>query len=171
MARRKADTIQYEAPARHLRNPYVSGSAAPRFAPKEFQENFVSPRERAEQERIEKEARRKARRRQNYMRANRISTAYMVMAVALACAILYSYVRLQSNITISLKQISVMQNKLEAVRAENDATQKRLATAVSLEDIKTDVTENLGMRYATDSQIIYFEVENTDFMSQYSDLP
>lgn len=171
MARRKADTIQYQEPARHLRNPYVTGSAAPRFAPKEFQESFVSPAERAERERQEKEARREAHKRQNYMRSNRISAAYMVIAVLMACSILYSYVRLQSSITISLRKIASMQNKLEAVRAENDATQKRLATAMSLEDIKSDVTENLGMRYATDSQIIYFEVENTDFMSQYSDLP
>ncbi len=42
---------------------------------------------------------------------------------------------------------------------------------MDLNYIKDVAINELGMSYATEDQIVYFSVENNNFMDQYSDIP
>jgi hypothetical protein len=42
---------------------------------------------------------------------------------------------------------------------------------VDLNEIKDIAMNQLGMTYASEDQIIYYSVENSNYMDQYSDIP
>jgi hypothetical protein len=39
-----------------------------------------------------------------------------------------------------------------------------------MQDVKKQAA-NLGMTYPTEDQIVYYEIDNSDFMSQYGSIP
>ena len=82
-----------------------------------------------------------------------------------------AYIKIQSDITARMKIISRLESQISDLRAENDEAYKRISTAIDLEAVKDTAINELGMFYATSDQIVYFTVENDDYMNQYSDIP
>ncbi|MCR5416702.1 MAG: hypothetical protein K6E79_07895 [Pseudobutyrivibrio sp.] len=127
----------------------------------------------------EREKREEAKRRQKIsdrrkaaaLRRNRILTGYMIVAVVLACVMLVGYVALQTNVSTRMNHIAELQNELSTLNADNNATESRIATTTNLSDIKDKAINELGMVYATSSQIVYYSIDGNDYMSQYHDIP
>lgn len=131
-------------------------------------------REQREREKREDAIRRQKitdRRRAAALRKNRILTGYMIMAVALTCFMLVGYVALQTNVTTRMSHIADLENEISTVKADNKAAESRIATTTNLTDIKDRAINELGMVYATSSQIVYYSVDGSDYMSQYQDIP
>ena len=105
------------------------------------------------------------------MRRNRIYTMYLVAAVGVLCALFVGYVNLQNNITTSMNNISSLESEISQLKADNSATASRINTATKLTDIKNVAINDLGMVYAGADQIVYYNMESTDYMSQYNDIP
>jgi hypothetical protein len=64
-----------------------------------------------------------------------------------------------------------VESQITDLRADNDAHYKRITTSVDLNEIKDIAMNQLGMTYASEDQIIYYSVENSNYMDQYSDIP
>ena len=131
-------------------------------------------REQREREKREEAIRRQTitdRKRARALRKNRLLTAYMIMAVALTCLMLVSYVALQTNVTTRMSHIADMENELSTINADNNAAESRIATNTNLSDIKDKAINELGMVYATSNQIVYYSIDGSDYMSQYKDIP
>ena len=67
--------------------------------------------------------------------------------------------------------IAALETSVNQLRADNDATSKRLATSVRMEDVKAQAIDMLGMSYPSEDQIVYYEIDRADFMSQYGEIP
>ena len=131
-------------------------------------------REQREREKREDAIRRQKitdRRRAAALRKNRILTGYMIMAVMLTCVMLVAYVALQTNVTTRMNHIASLENELSTVNADNKAAESRIAMTTNLTEIKERAINELGMVYATSSQIVYYSVDGSDHMSQYKDIP
>ncbi|MBR5636030.1 MAG: hypothetical protein IKW81_03755 [Pseudobutyrivibrio sp.] len=111
------------------------------------------------------------RRRAAALRKNRLLTGYMIFAVALTCFMLVGYVALQTNVTTRMSHIASMENELSTINADNSAAESRIATNTNLSEIKDKAINDLGMVYATSNQIVYYNVDGSDYMSQYKDIP
>ena len=81
------------------------------------------------------------------------------------------YIRLQSGITTHLKTISALESQVAELKADNDAAEKRIETAVDLATIKDVAMNQLGMGYAGPDQIIHYTVDKEDYMNQFEDIP
>ena len=81
------------------------------------------------------------------------------------------YIRLQSGITTHLKTISALESQVAELKADNDAAEKRIETAVDLATIKDIAMNQLGMSYAGPDQIIHYTVDKEDYMNQFEDIP
>ena len=90
-----------------------------------------------------------------------------IAATGLGCL---KYLKLQSEITNSIQEISVLESRLNSLRAENDDTESRIKGNVGLEEIKTRAMTELGMQYATQDQIVKYESDDTDYVRQYLDI-
>ena len=131
-------------------------------------------REQREREKREDAKRRQKitdRRRAAALRKNRILTGYMIIAVILTCLMLVGYVGLQTSVSTRMNRIASLENELSTVNADNSAAESRIATTTNLIEIKDKAINELGMVYATNSQIVYYSVDGSDYMSQYQDIP
>ena len=77
-----------------------------------------------------------------------------------------------------LKEIASFANGLkkdieavENAKTQNDARYKEITTSVDLNQIKDIAINQLGMKYASQDQIVYYTVENNNYMDQYSNIP
>ena len=151
---------------------YVNGSAV-----RELEAQPLRRLERPDRRKIEEELRKK--RRRNAARRNRERTLYMSKGYVLflsACVIAVamtsvSLIQMQSQVSQRMKHIAAMESRLTDMKADNDARYKEIVTSVDLEYIKDVAINELGMNYATAEQLIYFNVDNQNFMDQYGDIP
>lgn len=134
-------------------------------------------RERIDRTKIEEERRKKNRRnaaRRNRERAMYMSpahVAFLSVCVAISALAAVSLIQIQSQITQRMKNIAKLESQITDLKADNDAKYKEIVTSVDLDYIKEVAINELGMTYASEEQIIYFSVENDNFMDQYSDIP
>lgn len=154
------------------RTYYVNGSAV-----RELETQPVRQPERPNRRKIEEEQRKKHRR--NAARRNRERALYMnkgyvmflsacVVVIALAAV---SLIQMQSQVSQRMRNIASLESQITDLKADNDARYKEIVTSVDLDYIKDVAINQLGMNYATEEQIIYFSVDNNNFMDQYSDIP
>ncbi len=111
------------------------------------------------------------RRRAAELRKQRFLTNIMLLSVIMLCTIMVGYVYLQTSVSTKMKHVASLKTELSDVKADNKAAESRIATTINLGDIKEKAINDLGMVYATSSQIVYYSVDSTDFMSQYYDIP
>ena len=131
-------------------------------------------RQQREREKREEAIRRQKitdRRRAAELRKNRLLAGYMIVAVILIGAMLVGYVALQTNVSTRMNHVAELENELSKVNADNKAAESRIATTTNLSEIKEKAINELGMVYATSSQIVYYNIDGSDYMSQYHDIP
>jgi cell division protein FtsL len=154
---------------------YIEGNTVRYALPDDWEEQQESRRQ---QEEIEQERRRQQRRRRAIARRNqdralimsRGYVAFLTVAAILTCITAGFYIKLQSDITIHLENISALETSVSSMKADNSATEKRLATSLKMADVKKQAA-GYGMGYPTEDQIVYYQIDNADFMSQYGEIP
>ncbi len=105
------------------------------------------------------------------LRTNRRLTGIMILGVICVGVLLVAYVSLQTGVSTKMNNIANLETELSNLKADNKAAESRIATSTNLTDIKDRAINELGMVYATSSQIVYYSVDSDDFMSQYYDIP
>lgn len=138
-------------------------------------------RERRERERREREREielrnRKRAARRNQERALRMSmsksyVAFLTMAVMVFGIFTGAYIHIQSEMTARMNQISSLESQIADLKADNDEAYKRINTSVDLDSIRNTAMTEYGMSYAKESQIVYYTVNDDDYMNQYSEIP
>ena len=134
-------------------------------------------RERIDRTKIQEEQQKKRRRnaaRRNRERALHMSRSYvafLTLCVGVVAFAAVALVQIQSQVTQRMEHIAALESQITDLKADNDARYKEIVTSVDLDYIKDVAMNQLGMQYATEEQIIYYSVENNNFMDQYSDIP
>ncbi len=153
------------------KNYYINGNtvreleAAPARRPK------PDPREREESLRHKRRRNAARRNRQRALYMSRGYVFFLSVCVSVIAVFAAAYVKLQADVTQNMKTISSLESQISDLKADNDANYKRITTSVDLNEIKDIAINQLGMTYATEDQIIYYTVENSNYMDQYSDIP
>lgn len=107
-------------------------------------------------------------------KARKLSKGYVVfmtMAMLVTSAVLIMYVRLQSDITNSIKHISALESELNDLRLTNDEEYSRIESSVNLEEVKRVAIDELGMTYAKEGQVIDYSSEDSDYVRQVAEIP
>ena len=134
-------------------------------------------RERIDRTKIEEQQQKKRRRnaaRRNRERALHMSrgyVAFLTLCVGVIAFAAVALVQIQSQVTQRMEHIAALESQITDLKADNDARYKEIVTSVDLDYIKEVAINDLGMKYAAEDQIVYYSVENDNFMDQYSDIP
>ena len=67
--------------------------------------------------------------------------------------------------------MAALQSQIEDLQSDNNARYKEITNSVDLNYIKDVAMNQLGMTYASEEQVVYYSVENNNYMDQYSDIP
>ncbi|MBQ8086204.1 MAG: hypothetical protein IJ232_08890 [Lachnospiraceae bacterium] len=144
---------------------YIEGNAARKL-------NTVPVRE--EQPERKKERKVNQRIQKNANRAKAFDLGYTI-ALMTATAILFvsciSMLTLKANVTEQRRQISMLESNLNALTDSNNETSKRLESSVDLTKIYDVATNDLGMVYPGNGQVLSYEASNPDYVKQFKDVP
>lgn len=141
---------------------YVDGSAARKLQPE--------PEKREQRRPVSRT--RSARR--NVVKAVPMNMGYIAVAAiafVIVCCVLMSYIKLQSDITNHITNISKLESQLYEMRLANDETYTKIMSSVDLEEIKRIAVNELGMKYAKEGQVVEYTGEGNDYVRQYSEIP
>jgi cell division protein FtsL len=152
------------------KNYYVNGNTV-RELESPVRQN---PRTRRE---IEEAKRRKNRRnaarrnRQRAMEMNRGYVVFLTVCVLITAATAGMFIKVQSQMTNRMRSVANLQSQVIDLQADNDARYKSLTSSVDMNEVKDIAMNKLGMSYPTEDQIVYYSIDNSNFMDQYSDIP
>ena len=93
------------------------------------------------------------------------------LAMVTAGVILTGYLKLQSDITNSMKHIATLESQLNSMKLENDEAYSRINSNVNLEEVRRIAIQELGMQYAQEGQIVTFDGEDNDYVRQTGEIP
>lgn len=152
------------------KNYYVNGNTV---------RELEAPVRRPERSREELEEIRRRKRRRNAARRNRqreleMNRGYLVfltLCVLVIAASSVMFVKMQSQMTSRMRSVASLESQVLDLRADNDARYKNITTSVDLNHIKEVATKKLGMTYPKENQVVYYSVENSNYMDQYRDIP
>ena len=70
-----------------------------------------------------------------------------------------------------MKEVAALESQVADMKADNDARYKEITTSMDLNSIKDAAINRLGMKYASQDQIVYYSVDNNNYMDQYNEIP
>mgnify|MGYP000978762171 CR=1 len=163
MARRSNRRVDSRAD-RYVRNTYEDGSAVRRLSDIPQEEEGVELPKR----KISKRTRR------NRQRAMQMSKGYVlfltVICVAMV-AVCVNFLQLKAQLTTQNETVVSLENKLSKLKADNDAYYNTVMASVSMDKVKEAALDRLGLNYADESQVQYYDVDREGYVRQYSDVP
>ena len=95
---------------------------------------------------------------------------FLTVALAVTSVMLIGYIRLESSITQSVKQVATLQSQLNNLKMENDEMKNRIDSSIDLEEIRRIAITELGMTYAGQGQIVEIPDDGSDYVRQYADI-
>lgn len=108
--------------------------------------------------------------RRSKMNMNFIQVLFLAGAMAVLGYSMVSYLRLQSEITDLIENVSYYEASLNNLTLENDDEYSKMIESIDYDEIKRSAIEDLGMVYASKDQIITYTRENSDYVRQVNDL-
>ena len=142
------------------RNNYIQGNTAPRL-------NLVEELETQEPKRLSHTTRNN---RDKALYMNLGYLLFLVVALVSAAFVLIGYIRLQSELTLTVKRIASMESELNSLKLSNEEEYNRAISSVNLEEIRQVAIGELGMRYAKEGQIINVTGEGSDYVRQLAEI-
>lgn len=138
---------------------YVHGTAARQY---DVKKQLAQPKKQLSR------AARKNRQRAKYM--NLAYVLFLSVALIVTGTVLIGYIRLESGITNSVKEISRLESQLNNLKLENDEALGRIESSVDLEQIRRIAITQLGMVYAQEGQIVEIPNDGSDYVRQYAEI-
>lgn len=112
--------------------------------------------------------------RKNRERALSMNLGYVAFLTAAAVITVFMcvhFLQLRAQGTRLQKQVTALETQLDAAILENNSDYNRIMTSVDMEHVKDVAMNELGMVYAKKSQIVTYELEDNDYVRQYSEIP
>ena len=85
--------------------------------------------------------------------------------------VLIGYIQLQAETTAEVEKIASLEKELNNLKLSNDDELARINSNVNLDEIKRIAIGELGMVYAQEGQIVYYNNEGSDYVRQFGDIP
>lgn len=148
---------------------YTNGTAARQIAQPEY--------ERPERRRSEQELPDYAKVRKNStqkglkLAMNPGFAVFLAFAVAATLGACYLMLSMQAKVSTQSNTISTLQSEIETLADDNNAYEARLNSSVNLDQIRDRAMNELGMVYPTEGQVVYYDLTESDYVHQFTDIP
>ena len=96
-----------------------------------------------------------------------LTIAVAVIAAAYTCL---GYLKVQADIVSVGKKITALENATAELASANNYTELEIEKSIDYDTILTVATEELGMVYPYDNQMITYETSNKGYVRQYGEL-
>ena len=110
----------------------------------------------------------------NRSRATSTGKVYVVFLALISLATVFMcvyYLRLKATITAQVSMNEQLESRLHTLRSENDALYENVNNEVDWNYIKDVAIGELGMKYATEDQIVWYNTDDSSYIRQYVEVP
>lgn len=97
-------------------------------------------------------------------------TVVMAAVMVVIFLTLVNFISLNIDISHKSKQIASLRKELSTVIMENDNMEMAINSSIDYDYIYKTATEELGMVYASQSQIVTYDHEDSEYVVQYKDV-
>lgn len=102
-------------------------------------------------------------------------TPRFLMGTVVLCAAMVAFVVgflcSKEKITEQNRHIASLENQINDLKSDNDAYYNKVMASVDLEAIREAAMDRLGMKYAEESQIQYYDTDGSSYVRQYQEVP
>lgn len=154
-----------ERAERYPQDDYEEGSAlrklsaVPQELPREYPEEQPVRRQRTAGQRA---------------RNAQITPRFLIGTVVLCAAMVafvVGFLCLKEKIIEQNRHIASLENQINDLKSDNDAYYNKVMASVDLEAIREAAMNRLGMKYAEESQIQYYDTDGSSYVRQYQEVP
>ncbi len=146
--------MQYEVDGTAVR---VYEEAQPEETPRKSQNREISQETRANRERA--------------LQMNLWYVLFLTAAAVLTVFMCVNFLQLRAQGTLLQEEVTALETTLDSAILENDSEYNRVMNSVDLEYVKDVAMNELGMKKATSNQVVTYELENSDYVRQYAEIP
>lgn len=103
-----------------------------------------------------------------------LSAGYVLVLTAVCVVTLLlcvHYLQLRSQVIHQNETIAAMESALNQLKAENDAYADKAQASLDMEAVKNKALNELGLHYASESQIRYYNADDESYVRQYENVP
>lgn len=122
-------------------------------------------------EQWEEGARKKTRTRERLMPMSPTFVMLLTFATALMLAVCIQYLQVRASVYGRMGNIETMETELKELKDSNETLRARIEAASDIRQIYKIATEELGMVYPEDSQIIRYDRTEREYVQQYEEIP
>ncbi|HUM83209.1 MAG TPA: hypothetical protein PLN48_05470 [Lachnospiraceae bacterium] len=94
--------------------------------------------------------------------------AVMCVATVLMCV---HYLQLKEMITSQTEANEKLDSKLTDIKSENDALLENVTNNIDWSHVKDVAINKLGMKYATEDEVVCYNTNDNAYVRQYQDVP
>lgn len=98
-------------------------------------------------------------------------TLFLVVSVGITLGTCFMYMHSNAELTRTEQSVAALQTQLLELQEQNLVLKESLNTTIDLNDVYRTATGKLGMVYADEDQVIYYNSSNSDFVRQYESIP
>lgn len=110
----------------------------------------------------------------NRRKALTVNFAYVVFLAVISVATVFMcvhYLQLKSTIKAQIEGNGKLESELVSLRSENDALLENVNNTLDWNHIKDVAINELGMKYATEDQIVWYNTNESGYIRQYAEVP
>jgi len=103
-----------------------------------------------------------------------LSAGYVLVLTAVCVVTLLlcvHYLQLRSQLIHQNETIAAMESTLNQLRADNDAYAEIAQASLDMEAVKDRALNELGLHYASESQVRYYNADDESYVRQYENVP
>ncbi len=98
-------------------------------------------------------------------------TLFLVACVSITLLTCFGYMHANTQRRQTEQSIAALQSQLQEIQEQNLALEESMNRTIDLNEIYQTATKKLGMIYAGEDQIIYYNSSNSDYVRQYESIP
>ena len=100
-------------------------------------------------------------------RGRLIRLVIIMVTTLVVCTV---FLKLNFQVHQQIHHVSVLQKEIDALRLANEDAQKRIEDTKNLYEVREKAI-SLGMGYPKEGNVVYYSVDDTDYMFQTEDIP
>jgi hypothetical protein len=104
------------------------------------------------------------------IRADRGRLLHLVVLTLAALAVCTIFLKLNFQVQQQTWRVTALQKEIESLRLSNEDAEKRLEDTADLYAIR-EKAESLGMDYPQEKNVVYYTLEDSDYMYQTGEIP
>ena len=112
--------------------------------------------------------------RRNREKALQMSPSFVLFLSVLLVAVLgcsIGYIQVRASIDARIDEVQGLENDLAALKDANEAARSRIGVASDIKEIYRRATEELGMVYPDENQVIYYDRTESEYVQQNESIP